>query len=64
MTYVESEIVEPRAELVNDICKEVVTFDSSRGGTPYIGIADDGIVIMRSKSPAEKDSSRHSPERY
>ena len=45
MIYRESETVELKAELVSDICKEIVAFANSRGGTLYVGIADDGAVV-------------------
>lgn len=45
MTYAESETVELKAELVSDICKEIIAFANSRGGTLYVGIADDGTVV-------------------
>lgn len=45
MEFIESEIVELKAEPVGDICKEVVAFANTRGGTLYIGVKDDGVVI-------------------
>lgn len=45
MIYRGSETVELKAELVSDICKEIVAFANSRGGTLYVGIADDGAVV-------------------
>lgn len=44
MTFVESETVELKSELVSDICKEIVAFANSHGGTLYVGVADDGTV--------------------
>lgn len=45
MKFMESETVELKMEVVGDICKEVVAFANSHGGTLYIGIADDGTVV-------------------
>ena len=44
MIFMESETVELKAELVPDICKEVIAFANTRGGTLYIGVKDDGTV--------------------
>lgn len=44
MTFVESETVELKSELVSDVCKEIVAFANSHGGTLYIGVLDDGTV--------------------
>lgn len=44
MTFMESETVELKAELVSNVCKEIVAFANSRGGTLYVGVADDGTV--------------------
>ncbi len=44
MPFAESELVELKSEVVSDICKEVIAFANTRGGTLYIGIADDGTV--------------------
>ena len=45
MIFTESEVIEFKAQLVGDICKEVIAFANSRGGTLYIGIEDDGNVV-------------------
>ena len=45
MDFVESEVVELKSEVVGDICKEVIAFANTRGGTLYIGIANDGQVV-------------------
>lgn len=45
MTYYESETVELKSEIVSDICKEIIAFANTRGGTLYIGVADDGTVV-------------------
>ena len=44
MTFVESETVELKSELVSDVCKEIVAFANSHGGTLYVGVTDDGTV--------------------
>ena len=38
MAFVESEVVELKAEIVGDICKEVIAFANTKGGTLYIGV--------------------------
>lgn len=45
MVFVESEIVELKAEVVGDICKEVIAFANTKGGTLYFGVSDDGSVV-------------------
>ena len=45
MAFVESEVVELKAEIVGDICKEVIAFANTKGGTLYIGVSDDGSVV-------------------
>ena len=45
MAFVESEVVELKAEVVGDICKEVIAFANTKGGTLYIGVSDDGSVV-------------------
>ena len=45
MAFVESEVVELKAEVVGDICKEVIAFANTRGGTLYIGVSNDGNVV-------------------
>lgn len=45
MVFSESESVELKATLVDDICKEVIAFANTNGGTLYIGVADNGDVI-------------------
>ncbi len=44
MLFTESETVELKPEVVSDICKEVIAFANTKGGTLYIGIADDGTI--------------------
>ena len=41
MAFVESEVVELKAEVVGDICKEVIAFANTKGGTLYIGVTSD-----------------------
>ena len=45
MAFVESEVVELKAEIVGDICKEVIAFANTKGGTLYIGVNNDGSVV-------------------
>lgn len=44
MTIHESEKIECKRTLVDDIKKEIIAFANTRGGTLYIGIEDDGTV--------------------
>ena len=43
--YKESDTVELKAEITAEIKKEVIAFANTKGGTIYIGIADDGEVL-------------------
>ena len=45
MIFTESEVVELKSEINSDICKEIIAFANTKGGTLYIGVADDGQVI-------------------
>ena len=45
MPYQESETVELKSVVVEDIKKEIVAFANSDGGKLYIGVRDDGVVI-------------------
>lgn len=45
MTFIESETVELKSSVVADICKEVIAFANTKGGTLYIGIEDNGSVV-------------------
>lgn len=45
MIFTESEVVELKSKIISDICKEVIAFANSKGGTLYIGIEDNGNVI-------------------
>ena len=42
MTFIESETVELKSSVLADICKEVIAFANTKGGTLYIGVEDDG----------------------
>lgn len=44
MNFVESETVELKSTVVADLCKEIIAFANSKGGTVYIGVEDDGTV--------------------
>ena len=45
MTYRESETVELKSIVVDDIKKEIIAFANSDGGKLYVGVRDDGEVI-------------------
>ncbi len=45
MTFQESENVELKEIVVDDIKKEIIAFANSAGGTIYVGVADDGSVV-------------------
>lgn len=45
MMYLESETVELKSVVVDDIKKEVIAFANSDGGRLYIGVSDDGTVV-------------------
>lgn len=40
MTFTESETVELKSAVVSDICKEVIAFANTKGGTLYGGVAN------------------------
>ncbi len=44
MTFQESEMVELKAIVVEDIKKEIIAFANCEGGKLYIGVQDDGTV--------------------
>ena len=44
MAFAESETVELKSEITGDICKEIVAFANTHGGTIYVGVRDDGTV--------------------
>ena len=43
--YIESETTELKEKNTDTICKEIVAFLNSMGGTIVIGVKDDGTVI-------------------
>lgn len=45
MIFQESETVELKQIVVEDIKKEIIAFANSKGGVLYIGVADDGNVV-------------------
>ena len=49
MTFIESETIELKSSVVADLCKEVIAFANTRGGTLYIGVEDNGKVTDKSK---------------
>lgn len=44
MDFSESMTVELKSEVSGDICKEIIAFANTNGGTLYIGVQDDGTV--------------------
>ena len=38
-------MIELKSSVVADLCKEVIAFANTRGGTLYIGVEDNGTVI-------------------
>ena len=45
MVYQESETVELKSVVVDDIKKEIIAFANCEGGKLYIGVLDDGTVV-------------------
>ncbi len=45
MRFTESDTIELKSQVGKDICKEIIAFANTRGGTLYVGIADNGTVI-------------------
>ena len=45
MIFTESEVIELKSEVVSDLCKEVIAFANTKGGTLYIGVRNDGTVV-------------------
>lgn len=45
MIFQESETVELKSIVVDDIKKEIIAFANCEGGKLYIGVQDDGTVI-------------------
>ena len=45
MEYIESETLELKEKYTDVICKEIVSFLNTEGGTLVIGVKDDGTVI-------------------
>ena len=45
MTFIESETIELKTSVVPDLCKEVIAFANTKGGTLYIGVEDNGTVV-------------------
>lgn len=41
----ESDSIELKSQVIPDICKEVIGFANTNGGTVYIGIEDNGIIV-------------------
>ncbi|MCK5848938.1 MAG: putative DNA binding domain-containing protein [Caldisericia bacterium] len=53
MDFSESSLVELKQQIVSDIRKTIVAFANTAGGTIYIGIDDDGIVVGIAKPDEE-----------
>lgn len=45
MIFQESEAIEPKVIVVDDIKKEMIAFANCEGGKLYIGVQDDGTVL-------------------
>lgn len=45
MRFRETEIVELKSIVMDDIKKEIIAFANCDGGTIYVGVADDGTVL-------------------
>ena len=45
MLFRESEIIELKEVVVEDIKKEIIAFANCDGGKLYIGVQDDGMVV-------------------
>lgn len=45
MNFIESETVELKSEIVDDICRGIIAFANTQGGALYIGVQNDGTVI-------------------
>lgn len=45
MIFQESETVELKSIVVDDIKKEIIAFANCEGGKLYIGVQDDGTII-------------------
>ena len=45
MTYRENEFTELKSTVASDICKEIIAFANTNGGTLYVGVADDGTIL-------------------
>ena len=57
MTFQESETIELKEIVVEDIKKEIIAFANSAGGTLYVGVADDGSIVGVD-SPEDRKSTR------
>lgn len=45
MKFQETETVELKSIVMDDIKKEIIAFANCDGGTVYVGVADDGTVL-------------------
>lgn len=53
MSYTESSVLELKSRVTDDICKTIIAFANTQGGTVYIGIADSGNVVGIEKIDGE-----------
>ena len=52
--YSESNVIELKEQLVDDVKKEIVAFLNTDGGTIYVGVKDDGTIVPF-KNKKERD---------
>lgn len=45
MTFTEDSFIELKLKVTNDICKEIIAFANTSGGTIYIGVNDNGEIV-------------------
>ena len=62
MVFTESEVVELKSQIKSDICKEVIAFANSKGGTLYIGVEDNGNIIGIAETDGDSFESMRSLE--
>ena len=53
--YKESETLELKREINSNICKEIIAFANTKGGTIYIGYDDDGNLVGLKNAKEELD---------
>lgn len=50
MRFQETETVELKSIMMDDLKKEIIAFANCDGGTIYVGVADDGTVRRRQRN--------------